>query len=270
MIKENKKNVKEIIVDFSCGLLAGTIDVFLYFLFQSFNAGKYGYGSTAMRRAVEDSIKEVESLGIDGEGVKKAIWKALHRNWLAKKPGKEEIEITKEGLKRLKEIIPSYKELRSWDGHFYLVTYDIVEEKRRERRVLREYLKKLGCGMLQDSVWITPYNPKLILKKFIQENFLSGSIIVSDIGKDGSIGDEALEDLVARVYKLDEINERYKDFIQECQSSKVLSNQAYFQFLSILKDDPQLPFEILPYNWLGDKAYRLLKGSFPLIRPIGH
>lgn len=269
MIRKDKNEIRETIIDFSCGLLAGTVDVLLYFLFQTFNAGKYGYGSIAMRRAVEDSLSEVESLGIDRETVRKAIWKAMHRKLLIRKTDKETIEITNEGLKRLKEVIPSYRENRQWDGHFYLVAYDIVEEKRRQRRTLREYLKKLGCGSLQDSVWVTPYNPKLVLKTFIQENFLSGSIIVSDIGKDGSIGDEDLSDLVNRVYHLEEINQRYKNFLSELRACKIVGHQIHFQYLSILNDDPQLPFEILPPNWVGDETHLLLiekiSSRFPVL-----
>ena len=268
MNKKNKNDIKEIIVNFSCGLLAGTIDVLLYFFFQSFNAGKYGYGSIAVRKGVEDSISEVESLGIDGETIKKAISKAIHRNLLVRGSDKKTIKITNEGLGRLKEIVPSYNKNRIWDGHFYLVTYDIVEEKRRQRRLLREYLKKLGCGSLQDSVWITPYNPKSFLKTFIQENFLSGSIVVSDIGKDGSIGDETLGELAGRVYQLDKVNSRYENFIVGHQKNKFVNAQTYFQFLSILKEDPQLPFEILPSNWLGDKAYNLIFGKFSSHLPV--
>lgn len=263
MTEKLKNEVREVIVNFSCGLLAGTIDVLLYFLFQSFNAGKYGYGSIAMRRAVEDSIDEVESLGIDGETVRKVMWRAIHRKKLIRRTDDGLLEVTQDGLKRLKEIIPSYRKKRPWNGHFYLVTYDIVEEKKRQRRILREYLKKLGCGMLQDSVWITPYNPKIVLKKFILDNNLSGSIVVSDIGKDGSIGDEALEDLVYRVYRLEEINKKYEDFISEHRDDDKGISRVYFQFLSILKDDPRLPFEILPQNWAGDKAHRLLLKKIP-------
>lgn len=138
-----------------------------------------------------------------------------------------------------------------------------MEEKRYQRKILREYLKKLGCGILQDSVWLTPYNPKLTLKTFIDENFPSGSIIVSDIGENGSIGDEDLGDLVSRVYHLDRINQKYEQFIYEHKNKNTFDVSSKFWFLSILREDPQLPFEILPYNWLGDKAYQLIKNNYP-------
>lgn len=73
-----KEEIKEKVVNVSCGLLAGTADLLLFCIFQGLNAGKHGYGSIAMHKAIEDSVEEVVSLGIDKEAVKRAIWKATH------------------------------------------------------------------------------------------------------------------------------------------------------------------------------------------------
>lgn len=117
-MKNDFVSVREKLIDISCGLLAVTTDVLLFTFFQTFNAGKYGYGSIAVRKSTEDSLKEVESLGIDKDTIQKTIWKATHKN-LIKRSTKNNIEITKEGLKRLNEVIPSYHENRKWEGHFY-------------------------------------------------------------------------------------------------------------------------------------------------------
>lgn len=84
-----------------------------------------------------------------------------------------------------------------------------------------------------------------------------GSILVSDIGKDGSVGDEKIEDLLIRVYHLDNLNNRYKEFIGSCQKGAKVGVNLYFSYLSILRDDPQLPFPLLPKWWKGDVAYNL-------------
>jgi len=264
----SKKNLKKVkkeevwgkIGDLSCGVIATGIDLVLFFVFQEINLGEYGYGSIAARKATQTSVDDVLSCGIDKEFVKKAIWKAIHRKWIRRNPeNKNLLKITQEGIERLKSLIPDYEDLRTWDGHFYLLTYDIPEKQHEDRDLLREYLRRIGCGMLQASVWLTPYNPKKIVKKFIEENNLSGTIIVSDIGKEGSIGEEDLDDLVNRVYHLNDLNDRYGRLIEEAREGTFDKTQIHFRFLSILKDDPQLPFEILPYNWLGDKAYQLVK-----------
>ena len=68
-----------------------------------------------------------------------------------------------------------------------------------------------------------------------------------------------MDDLVNRVYKLDQLNQRYSEFIFWVRKGRLDKKQIAFKFLSILADDPQLPFDILPYNWLGNKAYKLFK-----------
>lgn len=262
--KIKKDEVKEKIKDLSCGLLATAIDFALFQFFLDFNLLMEGYGSPAVNRAIDKTIEEVLTCGIDKESIKKALWKACHRGFIKRKSeNKNLIQITQQGLTKLKKLLPLYRDKRIWDKHLYLITYDIPENDSGKRQSLRENLKQLGCGMLQASVWITPYNPKEILKDLVLQYHIPGSIIVSDLGQDGSIGEEDLDDLLSRVYNLDNLNERYKVFIQELKLDKLNKTQAYFQYLFILRDDPQLPFEILPYNWLGDKTYRYLQEKFP-------
>lgn len=168
--------------------------------------------------------------------------------------------ITKLGENRLKRILPFYDEKRVWDGKIYLVTYDIPETIRKKRDYLRNFLQKIGCGMLQQSVWLTPYNPVRLVDKFIKEHDLSEELIlVSSIGKDGTVGQMTLSELMEKIYKLTALNQRYLEFMSDLKSGKTAKAQLIFHFLTILKDDPQLPFPLLPDGWVGDKAYRILK-----------
>lgn len=256
--------VKEKISDLSCGLLSTAIDLSLFVILDCLNISfedsfKYSVSKVGQISA-DKAMDKVMALGVDKETVKRAFWKLSHRKWI-KRVGndKKEFSLTEASTEKLKGLLPVYKSKRAWGGHLYLITYDIPEEDRKQRNILRDFLKDLHCGLLQDSVWLTPYNPRPILKKFILEKKISGSIIVSDVGKEGSIGDEDLDDLVTRFFNLDELNERYKAFIQRLRKNKFNKISATFSFLSILKEDPQLPFEILPYNWMGDKAYQYLQ-----------
>ncbi|MGB9637585.1 MAG: PaaX family transcriptional regulator C-terminal domain-containing protein [Microgenomates group bacterium] len=167
-------------------------------------------------------------------------------------------EITANGLKRLQTLIPQYDEKRVWDGQLYLITYDLPVEKNRKRDCLRHFLKTIGCGMLQQSLWITPYNPTKLIEKFVEENNLSEDLIlVSVLGKGGTIGKMEPRLLIERVYSLLEINERYRQFIFACQDRAKSPNQLIFQYLSVLADDPQLPFALLPDWWEGERAHEI-------------
>lgn len=176
-------------------------------------------------------------------------------------------EITEAGRRRLREILPVYDEKRAWDGRLHLVTYDIPEEKKKTRDALRRHLRKIGCAKLQESVWITPYNPIDLLREFTKENGIAGTVIISDLGRDASVGEESIAGLVMRLYNLEGINNRYKEWLMMYEDA-TLSSMGYkglVQYLAILKDDPQLPFVLLPRWWAGVEAFKAVK---PLLEKL--
>jgi len=172
-------------------------------------------------------------------------------------------QITKQGLRRLKSTIPIYDKKRVWDGKIYLVTYDIPKEQKNSRERLCYYLKKIGCGRLQNSVWITPFNPRGVLENFIEKNDLKGAVIISSVGDKENVGEETLKELVSRVYCLDDLHWQYlqfnKKYFRYKKFKAEVRQQVIFDFLSTLKDDPQLPFKLLPSDWAGTEAYKIFK-----------
>lgn len=256
-----REKIKEKVYDLSCGVLATAIDAVLFSLLYMGELSTAGYSSPGVARAADDAFEKLMAAGIDKETIKRAIYKATHKGLIRRQRKKDRTfwEITKEGKKRLNNLTPQYDEERVWDRRIYLIAYDIPEKRHQDRNLFRKFLKRIGCGMLQASVWLTPYNPKGTLKEFIKEKRLSGAVIVSDIGQDGSVGEEDLDDLIERVYHLGQLNNRYENFIYEVRNKNLDKKQIAFKFLSILADDPQLPFELLPYDWQGKKAYELYK-----------
>lgn len=193
--------------------------------------------------------------------IKQAIINAKRRGLVKRSRHHAWPEITKQGKKRLMALIPQYDQVRKWDNRLHFVTYDIPEKKRSDRDLLREYLRRIGCGMLQESVWLTPYNPIDILRTFIEEKALAGTIVVSDIGKDGSVGEEDVTSMVVRVFKLEKLNNRYEEWLSEIDKNG-LDHWMLMGYLSILRDDPQLPFSLLPSWWKGDRAYQKVRPLF--------
>lgn len=194
------------------------------------------------------------------ETIKEAIARARRNRLLQPaKRGRHAIpEITEAGKRRLAAILPVYDQKRVWDGRMHMITYDVPEPKRIDREALRNMIRQLGAERLQDSVWITPYNPIDTLRAFIEERRLTGNVIVSDMGQDGAIGEEDLTNLVVRVWRLDLLNDKYKEWLKEYKRFDGLDQWLMTSYLSILRDDPQLPFALLPTWWKGDKAYRLV------------
>lgn len=192
----------------------------------------------------------------------RGAWKKLKRKGLIeiiKEEGFYKPVITQSAINRLKTIIPQYQAHRPWDKKIYIITYDIPEKQARTRSLLRETIRRLGGAMLQLSVWICPYNIKYILDKLMEEREIKGTVIVSDTGKDGAIGERSIEELIIDIYQLEALNERYTEFLWMLDKGKKSRQELLTNYLSIFKDDPQLPFELLPHWWVGDIAYRKYK-----------
>lgn len=216
------------------------------------------FPATTNRAKFWREIENREYRPLDEAKIKNHVYQLKHRGLIdyTKRLWQEPV-ITAKGKKRLQAILPRYDEERVWDGRLYLVIYDIPVGNNYLRDRLRRTLKTLGCGLLQKSVWLTPYNPQKILQDFAAKHNLPGQILVSDLGKGGSIGEEDIRGLVVRVYKLDELNRRYLEFF-EIWSKKKPQPEMLSHFYSVLKDDPQLPFALLPDDWQGEKAWELI------------
>lgn len=230
-----------------------------FVLFQLFFLGAGGSSKTSRAgyAAIDEAIKNLET--VNYQTIKQSLIYLKRQGLIS---SLLEPEITTAGRKKLTAVIPQYHKNRIWDKVIYLITYDIPEIKRGMRNRLREQLIQLGAAALQGSVWLTPYNPRQILKEFCEQVGFKGEIIVSCIGKNGYIGSEDLKSLINRVYKLNEVNSLYSDFIGKYGKLgqwKEDKLNAAVQYLSILKRDPQLPFELLPNDWVGDEAYKLYR-----------
>lgn len=209
------------------------------------------------RYLIEDRVSE--DLGsFNYQTIKRAVVQLRQKGVIQYLKEKNTLpEITKNGEDRLNKLIPFYDEKRIWDGRIYLVSYDIPIDENNQRHYLREYLKTIGCGILQQSIWITPYNPTKLLKTFVTEHDLSEELIlVSSIGKNGNVGNMSINELMEKVFCLNNLNRRYLEFITGIKEKKESKGTLVFWYLSILKDDPQIPFSLLPDDWLGDKAYQ--------------
>lgn len=176
-----------------------------------------------------------------------------------------ELLITELGKKRLEQLLPAYHVERPWDGHLYLISYDIPNEANHARDLLREHIRKTGGALLQDSLWINPYNPSDLLNEFVAIHNISGTILVSRLGSDGAIGEEKIHELIRRVYQLDTIADRYDAFLEKYSSKNVMIPNVFIEYTKILKTDPQLPFALEPRDFPAKEAYELYLSHFPNI-----
>jgi DNA-binding transcriptional regulator PaaX len=210
---------------------------------------------------VEESKKFVEN--VNYKTIKNALYTLTQNGQLQRTSDRKflKIEITQAGNKRIACLCPVYKEQRPWGRHMFLISYDIPVRANTKRAVLRNILIRNGCALLQASLWVTPYDPHSVIRDFNAVYNPAGTIFISKLGTDGAIGEETVRELVRRVYRLDNLAQRYNTFIQRYASAgRPLSlPQAAINYFAILKDDPQLPFALLPDNFPCKQANRIFK-----------
>ena len=254
----NRRKLIENVKGLSEGVLSKAVDFTLVSIYFGLESSLGGY--TKVEYAGEKAISDLESFNYST--LKNSIHYLRSRGLVQVAKERSLLpKITDQGKRRLKSVLPEYDDKRVWDGRIYLVTYDIPRTKNTQRNVFRGYIKKIGCGSLQYSVWITPYNPKKLIKEFVDRyNFNGELILISSLGMDGTIGNLNLRELMDKVYNLTDLNGRYSMFINSLRMGIFKSkDQIVFSFLSILKDDPQVPFKLLPDRWVGDKAFTFYK-----------
>ena len=228
----SKRELKRKVLRVSDGVLSRVIDLTLISIAYGFEASIGGYSNVGLAYG-----KAEKDLGeLNSETIKNSLYQLKRKGFIqTAREGFLLPKITEEGKKRIEGVLPKYDDKRVWDGRVYIITYDLPRDRNNERNILRSFLKKIGCGSLQYSVWMTPYNPNILIEDFINERNLENEfILISSLGKDGTIGNKNLPELIDMVYDLSGLNSRYAEFIQKYEKRKFLSkDQLVFSFLSI-------------------------------------
>jgi phenylacetic acid degradation operon negative regulatory protein len=225
--------------------------------------------------------------GLSEPAVRAAISRMLRQGWLeSRKVGNRSYySMTERGKKRLDEAAARiYKvETDKWDGKWCIVSYNIPEERRALRDQLRKELGWMGFGMLTTSTWISPNDLGQRIKELTEAYEITEHV---EIFHADHLGWSQARQLVQKCWNIDEINEKYKAFIDtfrgkyEEMAKKLRENQQvadsycfvektilvheYRKFLFI---DPDLPQELLPDLWLGREADQLFQNYYRILNP---
>lgn len=154
-----------------------------------------------------------------------------------------------------------------WDGQWTVVSFSVPEKDRDVRRWLRNGLRALKFGLLNDAIWVTPHE-----KTREAEELLDRLKVV-----DASIMRARLAPRASRpasfdgVFGLDALAEDYRDFIARheptvdfARSGRVTPAEALVlrtaltnDWLSFRVKDPDLPEALLPADWPRPRAHEI-------------
>lgn len=169
-------------------------------------------------------------------------------------------QITNKGEQAIDEILRPLKMTGKWDGKWRLVMFDIPESKRGTRDSLRRALNKLGLGILQASVWISPNDIKdqidLISKKFGLEKTLKFFEVAHNSNLDKTIIEKSwnLPGLIDEYRKFNFDATRILANISKDPNQRFTVKKLIFEYALILQKDPILPIEFRREDPLRNKA----------------
>jgi len=211
------------------------------------------------------------------------VWRNIKTGYIEKieKRGEIYIRLTSQGNKKIVRDFPFLAlQNKRWDKEWRVVIFDIEEKSKQIRERFRNKLRELGLGMLQESVFISPYDISKDFTEFIDAQDLNESTYLLEVSSI-AVGD--IKAFVNRVWHLDKISDFYREIVGKIQdndlildrdrlnklndrrkSKKVLDliNEVRKAYLEVILKDPFLPKELLPLDWEGEKARNLVKKLF--------
>jgi phenylacetic acid degradation operon negative regulatory protein len=162
------------------------------------------------------------------------------------------------------------QKVRTWNGTWHLVMYQIPESHRSCRNTLRQELIHLGYGQLYHSVFLSPHDQTQSVRQILEEQGLSE--FVSMFTGHFTFGE--IHSRVHEIWDLKHIRGLYREFLawgsdkrkQISRRPSIPPWDAFFEILelgerlgNILLQDPILPTEFQPKDWPGPEAWRLYR-----------
>jgi len=180
------------------------------------------------------------------------------------KNGEAVLTITNRGAKRLVRRFPLIKiASQKWDGRWTIFTFDIEEVLRSKRDKLRKKLLSLTFARLQRSVYITPHNFVEDLREWVDFIGLKGKV---RIFRAEEVTGENLQKFAERLWQISKLNISYQKLLKQCEiieefrgkERRKAARKLKGDLLEIVIQDPFLPKELLPKDWVGDKARQII------------
>lgn len=221
--------------------LAGALDIFEEI---QHPLGISAMGAKAIYGWVPAKYQKKNFYRVTERGLKTGEIKKVFKN------GEVFLQLTSNGKENIVRDFPLFAQKgKKWDGKWRVAIFDVAEVDKMKRNFFRKKLQSLGFGMLQESVWITPHDFGKDLREFVETLDLTDQVFILELT--GILaGDKDV--LLNKVFNLDKLQDQYKEIINDAKNKSRKDLRA--RYLSVRLNDPELPKEILPKNWLEAKA----------------
>lgn len=224
-------------------------------------------------------ITAMAEFGISERLVRTSVFRLSADGWLeSQSVGRRSYYgLTSEGAERFDRATHRiYGEPRQrWSGDWCLVLLGGVSPVHRDE--LRKELSWLGFGSISSNVMAHPAPDEQELQARLERKEIDGDVVVMTGQSAGARQDQKLRSLAQKSWNLDDINQRYADFLERfrpvfaaVRRTKKPDPQRAFQirtlliqeYRKIMLRDPLLPRDLLPNDWSGLAAYQLCRNLY--------
>lgn len=216
-------------------------------------------------------LEALGALGVEEKSARQAIARASTEGLLeSTRDGRRtRWHLTAQGTELLREgtarIYTFLADEPDWDGFWLLLSVAVPEAQRKLRHRLRTQLTWLGMGSPAPGLWVVPDASKVDEVESVLDGLELRSAAFVWTGQWVEIGER--QALIDAAWKLDEVAEKYREFIAaftpeeglapaEAFAAQVRLVQAWRRFPFL---DPGLPARLLPADWPGPDAARTFR-----------
>lgn len=166
---------------------------------------------------------------------------------------------------------------RGWDGRWRVVSFAIPEVMRSARDAFREHIRSLGGADIQPGLYVSPHDWTEEIRTEAQRLGIADKVCMFSTKDLDVNGTTDARELAAALWPLDEVADRYREFIETYrgvpgelkamrQRGETISETDFLpgalniaiRFNECFDLDPLLPRNLLPKPWPGYEARKLL------------
>jgi phenylacetic acid degradation operon negative regulatory protein len=214
-------------------------------------------------------IEVLDSLGVEEKSARQSLARTAADGWLISERVGRSVRwsLTPAGRRLLTEgaerIYAFGTPLPEWDGLWLILYVSVPESKRRLRHRLKTKLTWAGFGSPGAGMWISPLAAREAEVRAVIKELGLDAGAMSFTARFAGVGNE--QEMVRRAWDLGAVAAAYAAFLDTFAGLRPAGPQATmlaqtrlvhewrrFPFL-----DPRLPAELLPEDWIGDRAREL-------------
>jgi phenylacetic acid degradation operon negative regulatory protein len=211
-------------------------------------------------------VEALALLDVEEKAARQALARSAAEGWLQRERDGRRVRwrLTPPGMQRCIDgtaRISSFGSARTdWDGQWLVLIVSVPEDQRALGHRLRRRLTWAGFGSLGQGTWITPHADLEVEAARILSELTPPPRALSFVARFGKLGEE--RDLVAEAWDLEELEARYRSFMERFRSVRPRDDASAFSAVTRLVHewrrfafgDPVLPAALLPAQWSGTRA----------------